>query len=144
MWIKPVRQSRGFTLIELLVAITIFAAGLLSVAGMQLTGIRHTSLANSNSVAGSVAQGVLEEILAREATDPFFDVDDVSPVAWDFDSDVIGVNNLTVNGAGVFSATIQRDADNPTNNITRVDVAVSYTKGTVTRTVSLTGFKRSI
>ncbi len=137
-------NSSGFTLIELLVALSIFAIGLLSLASMQVTGIRYNASANANSIGGSVAQGVLEEILARDSTDPFFDVDDVSPFVWDFDNGTAGVNNLVITGGGSYSATIQRDADNPVNNVTRVDVVVTYVGAAGTKTLSLTGFKRSI
>jgi type IV pilus assembly protein PilV len=132
-------DQKGFTLVELLVALTIFAIGLLSIAGMQVTALQANSSANSLSVAGSVAQGIVEDLLARDPNDPLFSVD-VDDVDWDFDPGAAADTTFDIPGAGTYSATYSIDADNPVTNVARIDVKV--TGGG--RTVTLTSFKRSI
>lgn len=39
------KKESGYTLIEVLIALTIFAVGMLAVAGMQTSGIRMNSTA---------------------------------------------------------------------------------------------------
>jgi type IV pilus assembly protein PilV len=39
------KKENGYTLIEVLIALTIFAVGMLAVAGMQTSGIRMNSTA---------------------------------------------------------------------------------------------------
>lgn len=133
------KGRNGFTLIEVLVAVTILAIGLLSIATMQITAIRANSKANTLSVASSLAQGVMEELMAKDNDDPLFSVD-AADVVWDLDTDDAGETELTINGAGTYGATCTIDADNPVTNVARIDVVV--TNGI--RTVTLTGFKRAI
>lgn len=132
------KADAGFTLIEVLIALSIFSIGLLSIAGMQGTAIRANSRANTLSVATSIAQGVMEEILARDSDASLF-ASDVANVTWDL-APGVSATTLSLDGAGTYSATYTIDADNPVSDVTRVDVSV--TGGN--RTVTLTGFKRTI
>lgn len=70
---KACREG-GFTLIEVLVALTIFAIGLLALAGMQVTGIKGNSRAQSVTAKVALADGVVEEILARSGDDAIFSI----------------------------------------------------------------------
>lgn len=129
-------QQSGFTLVELLVAMTILAIGLLGIAGMQITATKESNSAHVRTAAASVAQGVLEEILARDAESPFFA--DAVNEPWDFDSSTIGVNPLVIDGMGTYTATYTIIRNNPIDRLARVVVSVSG-QG---RNVTLTGFKR--
>ncbi len=54
-------RQAGFTLIEVLVALSIFAIGLLAIAGMQLTALKSNSYAYSITAINAVASGVMEK-----------------------------------------------------------------------------------
>ena len=132
------RNQQGFTLAELLVALTIFAIGLLAVAGMQVTAIRTNSRANTMTVAASMAQRVMEDILSRESIDPFL-VTPGSNQTYDLDRDS-AATTVSVEGAGSYSATYSVTPDTPVANVTQITVTVNGGN----RTVTLTGFKRAI
>jgi len=142
---KSVGQE-GFTLVELLIALTIFAIGLLSIAGMQITALRGNSSANTLTAATALAEGVMEELLAWEADDPVFASDSASPIDWDFGG---GATQTTIAGAGKYSATYSIDIDyNGVNKVIRVEVVVTgggrTLSGDLQRTVTLVGFKRAV
>lgn len=136
----------GFTLIELLVAMTILAIGLLSVAGMQVTAIRENSRANTLTAATTLAEGIMEEILAWDTTTATLLVDGDND--WDFDPDTAGVQNVTpeaIEGAGKYSATYSVDINYGAPNLDRVTVVVTgQDSGNADRTVTLIGFKRML
>jgi type IV pilus assembly protein PilV len=135
----------GFTLLELLIALTIFAIGLLSIAGMQVTAIQANSSANTLSVTGAVAQKAMEEILSQDGTALFFSTAATDAV-WDLDL-TEAATTLNLDGAGEYSATYTVTPDTPTNNVTRVIVTVTGSGkafGGGQRSVSLTSYKRAI
>lgn len=68
-----ISSESGFSLIEVLVALTIFAIGLLALAGMQMTAIRGNSGAQSLTSATSLAEGTMEWLQSLPADDPLFD-----------------------------------------------------------------------
>jgi len=140
------KEQDGFTLIELLVAMTILAIGLLSIAGMQVTAIRENSRANTLTAATTLAEGVMEEILAWPTTTPTLLVDGVNN--WDFDPDTSGVQSITpeaIKGAGKYSATYSIITNYGAPNLDRVTVVVTgQDPGNANRTVTLIGFKRML
>lgn len=53
-------KEKGFTLVEVLVGMTIFAVGLLALAGLQVTSIRGNSFSNNLMQATYIAQDGFE------------------------------------------------------------------------------------
>lgn len=121
------RNQQGFTLAELLVSMTIFAIGLLAVAGMQVTGIQTNRQSNTMTAATAFAEGVMEELLTRPVDDPVF-ADSTN-------------NSWTLVSSPPYVATfdVQRDF-NSVPNVARITVRV--TGGG--RTITLVGFKRTV
>jgi prepilin-type N-terminal cleavage/methylation domain-containing protein len=62
---KAPRNAAGFTLIEAMIALTILAFGLLTIAAMQLSGIRGNAFGADLSEATAVTQQEIETLLAR-------------------------------------------------------------------------------
>lgn len=139
-------NQEGFTLLELLIALTVFAIGLLSIAGMQVTALKANSSANTLSVAGALAQKAMEEIMSQDGTSSFFSTA-ASDADWDLDRKT-AANTLKLDGAGEYSAKYTVTLNTPTTNVTRVVVTVSgggkTLNGGAERTVTLTGYKRAI
>jgi type IV pilus assembly protein PilV len=84
----------GFTLIEVLIGVSIFAIGMLAVAGLQMVSVRNTTVGNVTSQATMLAHQKMEEIKAT----PFADLATMDPVE----------NNLDENGnpgGGIFNRT---------------------------------------
>jgi len=97
-------KERGFTLIEVLIALTIFAVGLLALAGMQITGIQGNSTSQSVSAKVALADGVIEEFLAMEGNDPRLTTE-VTDSAWPTATAVV------IEGGGTCSAMVTVDSD---------------------------------
>lgn len=136
---QKLSSPQGFTLIELLVAVTIFAIGLLTVAGMQLTALRANLTAEEITVATSLAEGALEELLARDPADPLFDS------TMDGFVDYRGFDPAAVRGGRKFAVQYRIEADAPTADMARVTVQVDYrNRASANRRISMTSFKREI
>ncbi|MFA7536646.1 MAG: prepilin-type N-terminal cleavage/methylation domain-containing protein [Desulfuromonadales bacterium] len=129
-------SSDGFTLVELLVAMTIFAIGLLSIAGMQITAMRESNRSFTRDVSGNLAYGIMEEILSRDGGDPFFV--DTAATGWDFDPDTVAVDPWNEDGSGTYEGTYTVAVNTVVNKIARVDITVTGQGSTST----LTGYKR--
>jgi len=128
-------NSSGFTLVEVLVALTIFAIGILAIAGMQITAIKVNSSANVRSVQTDITASILEEIL----TWPVSSFSDVVDEPWTFNA-----GDESILAGGTYSADYSIDVDyNGINNLILVEVDVQQTNG-LRRTSSATGFKRGI
>lgn len=120
----------GFTLVEVLVALTIFAIGLLALAGMQVTAIKGGATSQRVTAAVALADGIVANIQARDAGDAFFDVA-VSPAAeWP--------EALTING---FQVLYTVAINTPVTGIAQLTVTVRDT-AFAGRSVSRTTNKR--
>ena len=132
---RGIDNSSGFTLVEVLIALTIFAIGILAIAGMQITAIKVNSSANVRSVQTDITASILEEIL----TWPVSSFSDVVDEPWTFNA-----GDGTILAGGTYSADYTIDVDyNGINNLILVEVDVQQTNG-LQRTSSATGFKRGI
>jgi len=67
------KKKDGYTLIEVLIAITIFAVGMLAVAGMQISAIRMNSTAGKLTNLSTWGMDKIEELSALRYSHPFLD-----------------------------------------------------------------------
>ncbi|MGE4545160.1 MAG: prepilin-type N-terminal cleavage/methylation domain-containing protein [Pedobacter sp.] len=107
-------SNEGFTLIEVLVAVTIFAIGLLALAGMQITAITGGATSQRVTAAVGLADGIVQNLMARDAGDPIFDTAVSPAVAWP--------ETLAIEG---FSATYAVAVNTPVNGISQITVTVT-------------------
>ncbi|MCD6527603.1 MAG: prepilin-type N-terminal cleavage/methylation domain-containing protein [Desulfuromonas sp.] len=113
-------NENGFTLIEVMIALTIFAIGLLGVAGMQVTALKGNSTAHSVSAKVALGSGIIEEFLALEGNDPRLTTE-VTDDPWAFATEEVDpptdpptftdVEEINIAGAGNCSATVTVNAD---------------------------------
>lgn len=129
---RPAQQ--GFTILEVLVALTIFAIGLLALAGMQITGIQGNFKAQSVSAKVALSSGVIEEFLAMPGDDPQLTTE-ITNALWP------NATNIAIEGAGTCSATVTVDSDpiigaTTYTGLTRIVVTVANQEGNpVTQTI---------
>lgn len=87
---RRLSQGGGFTLIEVLLALSLLAIGLLSLAGMQLIALDHSSRGRHQTQASTVAELQMEQLMRRRWTN-------LAPTAWTAPT---LVTNLVQTGAG--------------------------------------------
>lgn len=133
-------SQKGFTLVELLVAILLMTVGIFAVIAMQTTSMNANSIAMRLSVASSLAQEVLEDILSWPADNPNFKT--AGTYSYDLDPKTEG-NGITIQGGGTYSATYQTivgsDGTGVPQGITQLIVRVAGSD----RDVTVSGFKRT-
>jgi type IV pilus assembly protein PilV len=134
-------NEKGFTLIEVLIALMIFAIGMISIAGLQVTSISYNSAANQRTTITMLTQGIMEEIMAlprENSNSDVLDLETSGTTTWSqapFD----GTGNLyTLTGGGTYSAEIEV-ATTSVNDITQITVTVT---GNNENSLSLTSYKR--
>lgn len=130
-------REKGFTLLELLIAITVLSIGLLGVASMFSTGIGSNRFSYTVTVETSVANSVMEEIMAKDGGDVMFSTA-AANAAYDLDTGSAATTR-TVAGR-TYSATYSITLNSPVVNVSRIDVSV--TSGG--RTTTLTSYKNRI
>lgn len=87
----------GFSLVELLVAMVILAVGLLGLAELQVTAVKVNSQSETMLAAATIAQGVIEEIVAMDSDDPIFNAN-IAGATWTS-------SPVTVVGGGTYAIT---------------------------------------
>ncbi len=132
-------NQQGFTLLELLIAISIFAIGLLSIAGMQITAIRTNSSANTLTAGSALAAGILEEVLSWPADTGVLKAN-ATDAAWDFDPDPgATMNQKFINGSGQYTGSYSVTTNyNGNTDMSRITVVVTGNG----RSSTVVGFKR--
>ena len=135
-------NESGFTLVEMLIAILLMTIGLLAVLTTQDVAIKANSISNRLTVATSLAQEALEDILSWQSTDPKITTNNTNVVyMWPPNS---SATSISVPGAGSYSATYTTTVgpvSGVPDGITRVDVTVTGYDG---RRITVTGFKRTV
>ena len=134
---KKQGSESGFSLIEVIIAMAVFLIGMLAIASMQTESIRHNARSNVRSVSVSLAQGILDQILAYDEENSIFDADNAN-IVWDLDP-ASAATTLTIAGGGTYSASWSVDSGNPAAGLARIDVTVTDQRN---RSATLTGYKR--
>ena len=70
---ETLKKEDGYTLIEVLIALTVFAVGMLAVAGMQTSAIRMNSTAGILTNLSTWGMDKIEELSALTYSDPLLD-----------------------------------------------------------------------
>jgi type IV pilus modification protein PilV len=141
---EVLKSQNGFTLIELLVAVLLMSIGIFAVIGMQTFAINGNSIAMKYSVASSLAQEALEDILSWKSDDTRI-TKSVANAVYDLEPDPAktSVTSVTIPGAGTYNATYTTTVG------PAAGIPYGVTKVTVTvtgggKTVTVTGFKRTV
>lgn len=134
--------QHGFTMVEMLIAILLMSVGLLAVLTMQDVALNANSISNRLTVATSLAQETLEDILSWDP-DAHADLKaSTANAVYDLDPNT-SATSIAVPGAGSYSArytTTVGPASGIPDGITRVVVTV--TGGG--RSITVSGFKRTV
>jgi prepilin-type N-terminal cleavage/methylation domain-containing protein len=132
------KNQHGFSIIELLVAITILSFALLALAEMQSLAMKKTSISQKISVANSVAQVVMDDILSYDISNPKLNSSQTYNYVFDTTTNA---TTVSVAGAGIMSATVTTTVNTPTSGITWIIVTVT---GTGIQPVTISSFKRVV
>ena len=79
---KQFRQQGGFSLLEVIIAISIFAVGMLAVAGLQTTSISGNFLARETTVSADLGQAEIERLLSLPFDHPDLVATESNPRSW--------------------------------------------------------------
>lgn len=110
------RPRRGFTIVSMLMAMILLSVGLLSLAGANAQTVTMQTLAQNRTSAIAIARAYVEQVRTR---DPWL-VESETAVALNSDG--------TVATSGKFIRTLT--VTQVRNNLIRLDVRVSYPRGT--------------
>lgn len=121
---KITKGQQGFSLIELLVAITIFAVGLLAVAGMQTTALTGNFSARATTEGTEYGLGKVEELLSQP-----------------FDHADLGAGSHAAVTDGIYSYTWTVTDNDRLANTKTVQVDVTWSYRGISHTTDLTFVK---
>jgi len=93
---RQIINKEGFTLIEIMIALTIFSIGILGVALMQIRAIGGNASSSGLTVASTVAQDSIEELLTLNYNHPLINDTNGDGTNQDLNSDGVddGVGNF--------------------------------------------------
>ncbi len=134
----------GFSLIELLIAMSLLAIGIFAVISMQVTAIQSNSIANKLSTATALAQETMDDMMAWSISDPNLNTSTANAV-YDLNGPAAGTN-ISIPGAGIFSAKYTTTVNTPTAGVTQIQVNIFRVINGVSEAnpyVSLTSYKRT-
>lgn len=122
-------NMRGFSLLELLVAISLLGTGLLAATAMQAVSMKANTGANRITVATMVGQQVVEDLCSRVITDSLFHTA-VTDATYNGLFDPVTITStaseVSLPGAGAFSAKYDIAPNSPVAGITRITVRVMH------------------
>jgi type IV pilus assembly protein PilV len=138
------RSQQGFTLLEMLIALTLMAIGIFAVLGMQTVAMNSNTIANQLTVASSLCQETLEDVLSWDATNPVF----TTGGQYDYAGFPGGSKTFTDGTLGSYTARYTTTVGTATNGIpigaTGILVTVTYSYRGASKQVSMTGMKRTV
>jgi type IV pilus modification protein PilV len=146
--------EKGFTLIELAIAMLLLAVGILSVLAMQSVAFKSNSIANQLSVANTLAEEALEDLLSKDASLGVFQATNTTGIAYSGYPVVPATSPVTYTGTvkdptgGSYSATYTVVVGTSSNGIPSgmcsVAVTVTYTYKGQQKTVTVSDFKSTV
>jgi type IV pilus assembly protein PilV len=134
-------NQKGFSLIELLIAMSILAIGLLALAQMQITSIRGNAYSSTTTDATTVAQDRLEQLIGLTYSSLTTDTD-LAAGNHPAGTQTIG-GTQTVQGI-TYTITWSITDDFPITNTKAMDLDVTWTENSQSRTVSVQSVKPRI
>jgi type IV pilus assembly protein PilV len=135
---QQMTNQHGFSLIELLVAITILSVALMALAEMQHIAMQKTSISHKISVASSLAQEVMDDVLAYDISDPRLNTSQTFNYVFNPNTNATSVS---VAGAGTLTATVTTTTNTPSVGTTWIIVTVT---GNGIQPVTISGYKRVV
>jgi type IV pilus assembly protein PilV len=127
--------QQGVTLVELLIALTVFAVGLLAIAGMQVTSIRANLNSNIRSTAIAAGQGALEDLTVRPESDAIFNQPGPN-------TGTIAISVADGDASVTYNANYTVTHDTPINKMAKIDIQIVSAWDNRAR-YSLTSYKRT-
>jgi type IV pilus assembly protein PilV len=134
-------NQKGFSLVEILIAMTVFAVGLLALAGMQITAIQGNAFSGTTTDAATLAQDRLEQLMPLTYSSLTTD-DDLAAGAHPPGTQQIG-GTVTIQGI-TYTNTWNVTDNSPIDNTKTVNMAVTWAENGRQRTVSVQGVKPRI
>jgi prepilin-type N-terminal cleavage/methylation domain-containing protein len=139
------KNQQGFTLVEIMVAMTLMVIALFALVGMQIVALKSNNIANQLSVATSLASEALE---------------DISSTTWSSNGTALTNGTTTINfgsstsgnygqytdpsAGGLYTITCTPTLNSPISGIAQLDVTVTYTYKGISKSVTISSYKRLV
>jgi type IV pilus modification protein PilV len=151
--LSEVRKShpgtRGFTLLEVLISLLLLSVGVMAVVSMFSVSMHANLMANQHTVANNLGQAALEDILAKDITDPVFGATTSGTLYYPvtFPATTSSPTTTTVTGAGTYTTTYSVTVGSDANGIGSENAMVSVTvtgPGIISSGLTFSGLKRIV